>query len=907
MGYRDETYNKAVEFIDNFKNIHQGVSNVYVFTTTDREGNITDQKYSMNLLTNYGFKTLFSTESTAFAASDSVKLYVGSGVSDIHVTGQSIEIPLFTGLAATNENVNKAYGYPMYYSPGIEDGTGLITLISRFLICSYPYDISNVPGDVAISEYGIGTGYNNLWTHSHIYDMTGRKTTIIKHPNEKLTITVYMCLSLYEHVIQRGWSKTYNAHNAKDFDNNFTCITKNAIMYNHMFESSVDTFKRYQKKTRGESRSHTIDTAIDNNYTVSTILGAFDIYDGGGEDAGYIDGFVRWYDGFHIMEMQFLDEPENVVLNQFRSNDPYVYSGFSQKFGLNPSSWDKTQYPSITTLFDAEVNLYNYHANDWTNKMDIYNPDDKWYTEREFSDWAQPIYYSNNGEILTGYVFQNLRPDDKIIRVDKSVLTLYVTDKYWDYSSWTWINDFNNIPPECQSAKYWITNSSSGISVHRKSDVFYLCNKGTQSHGFKDLTYAKKYGFTLQCNNFEHKWYMSNEMIRCPDNMLEFTIGNTGVDSTFSMTWGKWLVTLNSMVNSYYMTDTSGIKLSLPPDPVKETVDFGVDVNLLTQTYKTESNTGLICLQATNTNKAVVIKMTGSSYSHTVFDWKMSCCIWGTNKIAFVDPETNMINIFDTDTQSLDGAPIELPAGSAAITIMVGHSSYIWFSDGASYSYRVNINTSDREVVGVDTRLTYNGNIPNVRITSVEDCLIIYNYKDNNVGNATCIELSTLRVFKLTKLQVSDNSDVGAYISFDLVYIQNDTLVLVLTRPYHHSSSLNNGADNRVYDFGQFLNSDTVQMYRYIGDARWNFHVYGTNIIHGNTSICPIVNFLPIKLTGKTNTITALNNIKHLSKKQWLLSFTNTPMWGYEISGSGNPPGTPVPVTNKTGEITVWT
>ena len=34
--------------------------------------------------------------------------------------------------------------------------------------------------------------------------------------------------------------------------------------------------------------------------------------------------------------------------------------------------------------------------------------------------------------------------------------------------------------------------------------------------------------------------------------------------------------------------------------------------------------------------ECVVIDMRGNNVSLTKYDWKMSCCIWGTNKIAYV-------------------------------------------------------------------------------------------------------------------------------------------------------------------------------------------------------------------------------------------------------------------------------
>jgi hypothetical protein len=77
--------------------------------------------------------------------------------------------------------------------------------------------------------------------------------------------------------------------------------------------------------------------------------------------------------------------------------------------------------------------------------------------------------------------------------------------------------------------------------------------------------------------------------------------------------------------------------------------------------------------------------------------------------------------------------------------------------------------------------------------------------------------------------------------------------------------------------------------------------MYGDSIIYRVRTKIPIVNLMPIKLLGKTRTITATNNIKHMSDKSWLISFNNDPLW------NGKPPGRPTATTNGDGEITTWT
>ena len=254
MRHLDETFERGMEFVKNMDNLRPGVSNLYVFSLIDEDGNIKDEKYGMNLMTNTGMNDIYSSNQN-FEPSSSVHLYVGQGTGTISTDTNSIRAAeiCFNGLEATNKNTNKDYNYPLYFSASNPAGNGLITLISRFMICEYPANIDNVSDQVRISEYGIGKNWNNLWTHSHIYDKTGARADIYKTQNEVLRITVYMCLSFRETLITDGWANDV-----------YAVITTNQIMFHRMFETNLKTYKRgdkvYNRTTydRGDDQYHSI-------------------------------------------------------------------------------------------------------------------------------------------------------------------------------------------------------------------------------------------------------------------------------------------------------------------------------------------------------------------------------------------------------------------------------------------------------------------------------------------------------------------------------------------------------------------------------------------------------------------------------------------------------------------------
>jgi hypothetical protein len=356
--------------MNNVAKKRNGMSNVYVFTSVDKDGNVVDEKYGMNLMTRQGFSEIYA-NGVAFGARDdsnnTVRLYVGTGVGETPyaVTDTDLEIPAFGGLAATNSDTSKAYNYPMYYSKGENDGEGFITLISRFVIAFYDYNISNFPGEYSLTEYGIKHN-NTLWTHSKIYDMRGNPASITKTSNERLYITVYMCLSFYESVIMNGWA-----------NNRFTMITRNDMMYDRMaWSSRVKIYKRNNATvdiTDGGT-SRTQDTSQNNAYTNSTIAPRIILHDNNANtyhtdtkifDGGFIDGYTLSETGFMCVEPQFLPVPEDVELINYKSKDATTYTGFADKFGTNPSEgYSKEQYPQMTHLFDANAWIFDWKSGD---------------------------------------------------------------------------------------------------------------------------------------------------------------------------------------------------------------------------------------------------------------------------------------------------------------------------------------------------------------------------------------------------------------------------------------------------------------------------------------------------------------------------------------------------------------
>jgi len=145
-------------------------------------------------------------------------------------------------------------------------------------------------------------------------------------------------------------------------------------------------------------------------------------------------------------------------------------------------------------------------------------------------------------------------------------------------------------------------------------------------------------------------------------------------------------------------------------------------------------------------------------------------------------------------------------------------------------------------------------------------------------------------ILNLSPLNIENNSSYyGSQIEFTLKYIQQTTLVLAMSRWYSSSSSYS-GSHNYVLDFGQYLNDGSIYKWDKDENNYTALIVYGEYVIDLIKNKTPMLSYLPTKLEGKTYTIGTENKLKHISDKQFSITFTNVPTFGTGPS-DGVPPG----------------
>jgi hypothetical protein len=115
-----------------------------------------------------------------------------------------------------------------------------------------------------------------------------------------------------------------------------------------------------------------------------------------------------------------------------------------------------------------------------------------------------------------------------------------------------------------------------------------------------------------------------------------------------------------------------------------------------------------------------------------------------------------------------------------------------------------------------------------------------------------------------------------------LTKINNGTIVDIVTGSY------TNGQTRRyIVDIGKYCyDGTTTGAIIRSSSADKAVVLYGEYLIIDKIAV-PVANMVPHKLVGTTETVSTINDIRHITDKQWSITVTNLTQW------NGKPPGNP--------------
>ena len=497
-----------------------GAHNIYHLQIIDADGNVTSERFAMNLLTNDGFNRLSGSDTYNYGLY--VRLWIGKTPD-----GQPLPEPAFTDTTLTSRittiravdynDQSKGYVYRQnslnMFAMQFDRDSGLIYQRSTVGTFMYDYNPSGFPDSIDISEVGLTFYYNDydwdaenhaLSTKATVVDENGDPAPITKNKDQRLIITVYFSAGIYASTINDLWSRGIymvicpailiwpatsrgilygvysnyfqgncqlpNFHNEQvNQVNPYTGMKQRFYDVGYMGKYCVNE----QTNSDGsllKKRTHPIsEILLENRHE-------------------YIDGIWIWDDDwrFSILDdHDKLETPEELVSTKVYTNSPTDMS-LSKTFALPhqdvantssnnsddqtnrqvrylvPNTWF-THYGELPVVdFNMTSSyMYNHVTKDWDILDNFINAPNAWYGN-SFIVMTGAYLTDHNNVSRWCSVFINSHTDIPITAISASVsnVRIVATDAYWDPSQWHEI-DITNIPSDdngfnCQTARYYI-------------------------------------------------------------------------------------------------------------------------------------------------------------------------------------------------------------------------------------------------------------------------------------------------------------------------------------------------------------------------------------------------------------------------------------------------------------------
>lgn len=501
----DECLQTFIKNISKEKHIHGLCHNVYEIIKENRNGDVIDKKYGINVVTNNGFDLLYNQNA-------GINKYIRFGMSDEDPT------LLDTGLTSPNSNVGYMLGgmtntpsYQTYYDDSDTDNPMMVN-ISESCKGYYDYTIAGITSTLTFKEFIISATNNigspNTYVHGLIYDINGQKSSITKEDGEKIIVTMYSAVSIPCNLIDDLWNHTDSNNNPDpiyaiiepasfnklaDGYNNSYFIGITSSLPRSTTKEAKDSGKNYRYRSipfasgefnqisyqsDGSKRSDIHANILNPNNPKELFPNKYDCLYGHYISFGCIipgdsDRWESYGVGFMIHQ-QKLSTPEEITqyiftngtddgrLDQSFGHYPYTGGGFQDYYSTN---WYFGEGLIPAYNFDIQsINRYNYDTHDWDIEDTFESDPDYDY----FESFNFPVRFYTNDTSYHVY-FNNKLEHDILSLNNVSGLEVYATDTYWDSDSYERIANVNNVDSTLRNKKYYIVKfrNVSGLASYK--------------------------------------------------------------------------------------------------------------------------------------------------------------------------------------------------------------------------------------------------------------------------------------------------------------------------------------------------------------------------------------------------------------------------------------------------------
>lgn len=574
----DKKFPEQIErFINNYNKLHNSndanKGNVYHIISEDINGNITNECFALNVITNAGM-TKYQKDSYLFchhiydgASAGGVFLGVGTGVPSITDTTLFENAPYTT--PTKDKYANSEYKYDgNWYDISYDSSTR--SIIQRILISisEFDYNLPGITEDMTITEIGIGPSITNLYFHALVYDSKGNVSSFVKNINEKLTIYIYSTISIKASIFSDLYNKGV-----------YACFQPGACFHKGS--------KRYYETNKSPKYSMTgIKPLSGNNDKTAWIHGLRPKY----RDTNYYSNKSLFWDSNTTIPRDNVYQSKLICTGSYTITDPlqsidkmtmhfyrhpldatdgvWIYpnlgDGVTEEIvstnvmtngiydmGLDFNFGGIIYYNSSSSYSDYKIfhqghipvgdinisslNMFNYKTGEYDIPVNVvdnnFHPEARYnmnkYTVldqgRDSGDYITPDLTYISG---VGFVMVNENTSIPIKRFwcdnDSSVI-VKATDTFWDTSSFITIPNKNDVSQELGTKRYYIFNKATNLILRYfdRDQKFPTVLPNEQPKNVSNFGVVSK-------NLYGHETYLDDNPFISSDN-LEYISNGLGI------------------------------------------------------------------------------------------------------------------------------------------------------------------------------------------------------------------------------------------------------------------------------------------------------------------------------------------------------------------------------------------
>lgn len=468
------------EFERNYDKKHPGspgcFHNIYHLVAEDRDGNIVDEAFGVNCMTDLGFQNSF----TKYSGWENYNyyMYLGQGQGDIDPTSSTLIDPITP--VVTSNYTGGSYQAEHWYTKW--DPVRQVNRVQFRLHVGY-FDYTCWSEDKTVTEIGIATGgydQNGLKYHAGVYNSAGERTTFVKKLNQKLTVTVYgRFMFPIKKIVNQMWEAGWhfltrsNSWFHQSYDSYFRAFYAVISSYDKSCAWNSD-WTPFLDENSGSVVNHVFAKDITRSMNI------------------FIDGKYQHMSEIFVSSSAWMDcmaQPYFLAHKPLRASEPipfqndhyrafnYMTLSMWRTYGHRNTDTTRDNYgqlPMVDIHIDS-LRMYNGQTDEYDIDVPFIEPEP--YLPMNIGHLRLSIREHNYIQHLqkTSWytVYANEAPEYPITKINNISNTMYTTDEYWDSSTWEIISNVSNIPTSQGSKRFFIM-----IDTEFKPDTYDDRNVG---------------------------------------------------------------------------------------------------------------------------------------------------------------------------------------------------------------------------------------------------------------------------------------------------------------------------------------------------------------------------------------------------------------------------------------------